>query len=1015
MSSIAVLLICATIISMLVVITFFAENFTSGVEKLMRELSLWSRQDFRSYCGLRGILNETTLIRKSGSLTSVIRLKGSRSVLGKEEYTRIVQSFYELFNSRMDEKQAGAMDIQFVFQQDPNTSNAMAKIGEAIKATARRLGLSMEDYIDSEMESVGRVSHDEDCFIVITTHSRMEPNARIEERVADFNRIKAANLPRDWIDPSVSLDVRAPASDIEERHEAMIRSVIDVDTKELWMELISVDDVLKNIKLSMSQGTHPNWVPRIPGRNNPPAPDVRDFNQPPYPPLWSQIAPKVIREDDHREDIVEMDGLFYGVAWVNIPPQTETQFSSLSDRLRGIPFRISVRMWPAGLGMNKFNKMIVDMLSLFPKSYNRRIKAAMDDMKEEGKEGNQTLGVAITVTTWAKDRKDCVKQLTLMQTRLQGWGGCDVETQCGDGIDLLMSTIPALHDETPAKIMPMTSYSISQMLPFFTPASVWDLGAVLFTAAQGKLMPFQPGSAEQKTWNYLFFAPPGSGKSAMLNTVEIALCLAPGQMRMPRIVVIDVGDSVEGPINLISSSLPDHRKSEALFVKLRMRPEYAFNVFDTDRGFRYPTPMSREMIVNFVTTIATPANASEAPDSVFELIGMLIDEAYTRFSDKQEPKRYEPSVSTLVDEALSEIDYKLDSSSSWWEVTDALHKSGKQRESEIAQRYAVPTLADLPMLLASPSINDIYGEAGASGAEKLPKFVGRMISSVLRDYPIFGRPTQFDLGQGRFIGIDLNDVRGTGDSGKKQTALMYLFAMSLATRNFFAHKDMLLDIPHKCPDIYREFHVARVKELSEELKSLIMDEFHNTGGLNSIRRMVSVLNLEGRKHNVMVALSSQLIEHFDNDMVENATGTFVMSCDNSAMAEKIGARFGLSRSAINALTGVNKVGQFMGIFKTKDQGTTTHVMRNILSPVKYWAFTTTSEDKRLRSILYEKLTPTMARKQMAFFYPKGVKIEYERRKMAMGGDSDEVVTSIIDDIAEEIIMEYHRESMRNSK
>lgn len=1011
MSGIAVFIICVTILSIAGTILFLSDKFVAGIETIMREMSLWSRQDFRSYCGLRGVFNETTLIRKNGSLTSVVRLKGSKSVIGQEEYGKLFEAVYELLNSRMTDKNAGEMDIQIVYQQDPNTSMAINKISNAIKSTTKRLGLSMDDYLEGEIDSISRVSHDEDTFIVITTASKMKGEEAGAERVVEYKRIKEAKTPKAWTDPNVALGVMNPLSDIEERHEAMVRSIIDLVPKLLWMELLNTDAVLRVIKMSMSNSTHPEWSPRMPGHKGKVSNDVRDVDSPPFPAIWQQVAPKMMKEDYYREDIIEVDGMFYGVAWIDIPPQTETKFSILSDRLSDIPFRMSIRMWPAGLNMVKFNKMIVDLFSLFPKSFNRRIKIAMDAMRDEAKEGNQTLGVSISVATWASDKKTCIKQLTLVQTRLQGWGGCDVETQCGDGIDLLMSTVPALHDETPAKIIPMTTFSIAQMLPYFTPASVWDLGSVLFTAKNGKLMPFQPGSSEQKTWNYLLFAPPGSGKSGMLNTIEVAMCLAPGQQKMPRIVVIDVGESVEGPINLLSSSLPENRKHEALFVKLAMRPEFAFNIFDTDRGFRRPTPMSREFVVNFVTTIATPANAHEAPDSVFELVGMLVDEAYSKFGDKNAPKIFESQVSELVDKALTEINFSFDPHTTWWEVTDALFDAGFSRESEIAQRYAVPTIDDLPALLSSSAVRDIYGNANV-GDEPLTQFVGRMISSTLRDYPIFGRPTRFDIGQARFVGIDINDVRGTGESGRKQTTLMYLFSMGLATRNFFAHKDMLRDIPHNCPEIYRSFHIAKINEAAEELKSLIMDEFHNTGGLGSIRRMVTILNLEGRKFGVLVCLSSQLIEHFDDDMVENATGVFIMSCDNIAMAEKIGRRFGLSNSAIDALSGVNKIGQFMAIFKTKDQGTTTHVLHSVQSPIKYWAFSTTAEDKRLRSILYEKLTPTIARQRMALAYPRGVKSEYDRRKMTMSNESDEVGGSIIEAIADEIEADYIRENSR---
>src|SRR3546814_15660564 len=89
-----------------------------------------------------------------------------------------------------------------------------------------------------------------------------------------------------------------------------------------------------------------------------------------------------------------------------------------------------------------------------------------------------------------------------------------------------------------------------RMLPWTRVASPWERGAVLFRSKDGKLWPWQPGSSLQTAWVDLYFAPMGAGTSVLMNTADLALCMAPDRAgpepNLPRIAQLEIVFSASG-------------------------------------------------------------------------------------------------------------------------------------------------------------------------------------------------------------------------------------------------------------------------------------------------------------------------------------------------------------------------------------------------------------------------------------------------------------------------------------
>src|SRR3546814_15835562 len=110
--------------------------------------------------------------------------------------------------------------------------------------------------------------------------------------------------------------------------------------------------------------------------------------------------------------------------------------------------------------------------------------------------------------------------------------------------------------------------------------------------------------------------------------------------KLPRIVKLDIGFSASGRISLLRESLPPHRRHEALYKKLRQSEDCTINPFDTQLGCRLPIPAERDALVNLLTLACTPPGEDRPYDGMVDLIGKVVNIAYTTFSDGEKPKSY---------------------------------------------------------------------------------------------------------------------------------------------------------------------------------------------------------------------------------------------------------------------------------------------------------------------------------------------------------------------------------------
>ena len=757
----------------------WAESFFEGVDTFFAWLSTSLKQTTESYCELETADSPTVLVHHDGSLVSILKIEGVTALAGTEEFARLVEGLTNAFQGAMG-RPGHALQVYFSHDKQ-NIKKLIRDIYAPAEFTQKRLELNLHDLFNERVNFFSQYCAEERVYFVLITR----PFNLVDDQLKAANKAKLKML-RDLKAPPFknSQTVYAAIPELRDTHSAYVRSIVnDLDGLDIIAKLLEVHDAVHAIRMTADPDfTADDWRASLPG-DNIPVREVDNFMGDPSDLLWPSLAKQVIPRDadviDRRTVLV--GNKIYSSSYIDLFPKDVRPFMLLFSRIlpTHIPWKISFLLESEGLNTVKLKGMLAGILS-FSSAQNRLISDSVNLLKYLNINTDESIvRLRVIATTWAAegDIPTLRRRSSELVKAIQGWGSTDVSEMCGDPFAGFAAGMLATTTASPAVSCVAPLSDIISMLPITRPASPWETGALLFRSPDGKPWPFQPGSSQQTTWIDLVYARPGSGKSVLSNTQNLALCLSAGLSRLPRIAIIDIGPSSSGLISLLKEALPVSKRHLVAYHRLRMTPEYSINPFDTQLGCRFPTALERSFLVNFLTLLTTPLGAEKPYDAMPDLTGMVVDELYKNFSDEANPTPYSPGIEEFIDSILEEIGFVRDSKSTWWEVTDALYSAGFTHEALLAQRYAMPLLADAASICRTPAIEDLYEKVTAPTGESLINSFSRMISGAVREYPILSRVTAFDIGDARVVSLDLDEVaKSGGDAADRQTSVMYMLA-----------------------------------------------------------------------------------------------------------------------------------------------------------------------------------------------------------------------------------------------
>ncbi|WP_312937547.1 hypothetical protein [Stutzerimonas nitrititolerans] len=1007
------------------------DKVLDGVESTIAYISRYMvGKDLVSYCELAsavGLTDEDVrrhpnlsapyiLVGEDNTLITVFECQGTYQILSDPDFMEMIENLRISMNGYM---RRYGHSLTFSFERDPDRAlDELMRLAEPQLIAARRMGLASEDIILDRVRRNAPLCAWEQSLLVVYTHlSVMDPNEQKRELKERAKQAANHKVPRMEFGQSPAAVLMA----MKYRHDTMIdRIKKDFERSGtagrpgIMLSALTAHEAVKRVRIMVNrERTSQKFRPVVIGdRIIPRGPEREDdYSDLALPKLSYQICTDDICLTDQ---IVVTDSLWHGNLSMDLGPQEPQPFSSLFASVdREIPWRVRIDLRPGGLDAMRGRRMLASFTGMFPS--NQGIRQSFLDLEQRVKH-DAICQMQFTASTWSNSKVETMRRMAALEKAIQGWGIAGVTTTQGDPVAAWASTIPAFTTKNLANLLVPPLTEALSIMPLQRPATPWaQNGSLIVRTPDGKIYPIQLGSRLQDTWIELISAPPGSGKSVLLNTMNNATIHRAGNVRLPLMTIIDVGPSSSGLISLIRESLPSQRKHEAVYLRLQNSKAYAVNPFDTQLGCRFPTSREKEFLVDLLTLFCTdPADRVPPSPECARVNEMLVEIAY-RDRSEGSPIPYETTLEPEIDELLvkSGLKDRYDdnwwSEANWWEVTDMLFEGGYVTEAAIAQRYAVPILPDFAAYLNNESIQSMFGSVPTKTGEPLLKFMTRCFTLATNTYEVFSGRTRFELNSNtRVISLDLNDVIGAKTAeGSLRTAIMYMFARQLAAKNYFLREEVLIPL---LPALYVDYHTKRIADVQDEQKTIAYDEVHNTKGQTAFIASMIKDGREGRKWGVRIVGASQYLEDYPEELLNAATAAYVMRGGSQTDEALLQKYFDVSDAAIERLQREAKGpsaegGNFLAVFKTK-VGTVIQMLTNTAGPIEMWAFSTTQEDVALRNRLYKKIGPYSARKILAEHFPLGSAME--TIEMMRNNAQEHEALSVVEILAERLYRKFLR-------
>lgn len=1028
-------------------------SIIATVNELAIALSDKLKRNFYNYNDLETAIDEYTLVSKDGSMLTVLKIDGVKNIISGNTYLySVLAKVSNALSSAMEGKKH---IVQSCFQLNPQKSEILIeKILRPSYLTCQRLNIDLEYMLNSQKEvSRGAAAEEKNFLLLWTTLTALTPEELKKSNEQRANEFKNADLPTS----SSSSNPFVAHMAIYDRHKSFVDMVnSQLGQAGIVIEKMKVQEAVREIRMGVDEEyTSENWEPFLPGDRILPT----QMKQTTKYDEWDVIAPKLSQQICNKDaeiinsKIVKVGNTYYAPIYIDLMPKEVKPFTEFFKSMLNfnMPWRILYTITGNGMAGQTLKNTISRVLSISSES-NKLYNDAYRNLKALQMSGGVVVSFQIALCTWADSLEKIQEQAAKLARATEAWGNCNVSEITGNPVSGLASASMGFTSNGIATVTAAPLDDAISMLPFARPSALWEDGACLLNSPDGKLMPYQPMSSVQATWISLIFAGPGSGKSVFMNKTHMALCSSAGIERLPRIAMIEVGPTSKGFIELMRDALPKNKKEQAVYINLINDPRYAINPMDLKVGCRFPLATDRQFIINLMLLTMSFGDSKPNPILV-NFITDVVDAAFEYFSDsptytKNDPKVYTKYVVHSIDEKLAKLGYNLPDEDdllddiekindevvlkqrkqrlTWHQVCDILAKEGDMEDALLATRRASPIITDLPLIARNTrSIQDKYKgmKLSDSGDERtIFDDFEFAIDNVVNAYPLLSGYTKFDLGEARLISLDLNEVaKSNGMQADMQTAIMYMYAMKLTSGDFFLSEDNVKELPFKlnvsAPEyapvsLYKKYHAQRIAEIREDKKRVSIDEFHRTSKSSMVREQVVTYMREGRKWGVEVILASQNINDYDKDMLDQATATFVMSANKTSIVndyvEKVGitdeAEIDVLKNRIHPPLG-RRGNVFMAKFETK-RGNFTQILNNKMGPVEIWSLSTTSEDVRLRSIIFSRVGSVIGRKVLSDAYPDGSAasdIENRKRYANVSSEQDE---SIYEQVVEEMLNRY---------
>ena len=927
-----------------------------------------------AYCDLAGMSDPAEIDRPcvyahDGSTCTVIRLRGAQSHLSAGEAgERMMQAFGEIASSLRERGHA----MTITFEQSANIGEDIERLMTPLHEDSTRKNLSMAATLAETQKLLEEQLVGERILLALWTYREAAVAARFREDAATrrgaFGRLGLSRAAQDPSGPYESLKAAhwgfvLAAETALDNHGFLLKRLGGRDGQR--------EDLAEIRRALLFHETPPDWRPAGPGDVRYPKVKAKrssDISTLFAPTLDRQIMTSAAQATTDLRT-VEMGGRQYAIAYLSAFPRYMSSFRQLLGNLRGtgvrqriIPFRVAFHL-EGGARVNEIRRVLATIGSIVSPQ-NKNIRLALDGISAAMQRDEETFVYArIYACTWTEPGESetvLADRRSRLTRALNAWQSPTVTDSCGDPLRLLVETAPgmvAVARTGNPFIAPVRE--LAQSLPFHSDAPVERTGQTVFVTLDGKAMPFSAHSPLQTSWLTLIWAPPGSGKSVLLNAMNLDFAAYYSGADLPFIGAIDIGESSRGFIDLLQASLRPDERHLVRYVRLKNEieaREYRVNPFDLGLGRR--APLKREQ--SFAQNVLMAMIGSDEP-LMAALVENVVTNIYQRASDMEVTsscKVWQPAKDDEIDARARALGIALHEDLTWWSLTDQFARARDFSMAERAQRFAMPTMNDVIRYLSDGQLRSRFGNP-------LCDLAAAQVESAVNQFPIFASETQLDVGEARIVSIELRDVlhmNPNSDQDRRSNILFFLMSREIFLKRIAGTSDEIvaMRLPND-PELrrtYTEFWRRRYTNIEQTRKRFVFDEFHVTGSSPLMASQIDQDIRQGRKWGFEVYLASQRIQDFEK-YVDLASNVIVMKSDTERDRHEMQKVLGVSDAVVEGVrTHVNgppkdlNIAPVILIGRKTTAGESWLFARNKIGPVRLWALSTSFDDRAVRNALY---------------------------------------------------------------
>ena len=967
---------------------------------------------------------EPVLLAHDGSECTLLEVFGTGTVATTADATGAFVEFIAAELGQPMQQPGHTVSISAEFSS--NMEAEVIRRHNAMRAAARQKSLDVDALIDESYSLTLAGASYIKVLVAIWT----EPSAVNEKEIKKARKAAQAQrkeMPKAMLaqDPFLRLEP------LDNTHMAFVMRVLDalrnahVQARILKPKGRARHDLREIRRALLFHETPDDWAPRAYGERTYPGVKERvdeDASEFFAPRLNTQMMKARVSTDKSMRSML-VGGRSYALAMIDLFPREVYPFRDLVEAIRGgaeqaMPFRICFHL-QGGSYNPGLRHVIMGFAGLVSPASKNAFKASQSIIELTKRDtGDIFVKTRVTACTWREPHEaeeTLERRRAYLVRAMTSWGGASISDTPHTPIAALYETVPGL--TVGGRIAKGTFVPLgdtARMLPFHFSAPVFERGTTLFLTMDGQIAPHEAFSSLQNYWLTICWATPGSGKSVLMNRLNVEFCAYYPGRRLPFLMVIDLGVSSSGFIELIKAGLPADQQHLARYTRLVNDARHAINQFDLGLGRRYPLDREREYVGRWLLELVGGEDLPNR-EELRQLVDRLVKRLYQSKSDLEvsnsSANAWEPGIDARVDDACARHRILLHSGRTrWFTIADEMAKRGDIVAAMRAQRHASPQLSDCSRVLAEKSVTDDFDKG-------LIRYVNNAVNAAIEKYPMFSNPTRLDLGETRIAAIDLNDVAIAGETkeAKRNNALMFMTARNVFIQKIAGHEEEIpaMEFPPQHREMYQAYWRSRYEDMQEAVKRLCMDEYHTTGGDENIAGMVLSDARIGRKWGLEIILCSQFLRDF-KALKSIASTVMILNAENKEQRDEARSVFEFNDAVDHALKRhvhgprPGKGSNILVRYKLNEDERWI-VLRNVIGPTMLWALTTKREDRLLRGELYRRMAVSEALRLLAARYETGTASDHWN-KLLTAADDD---TSTAKLLADEVISEYVRGSNRS--